>query len=82
MPEPRLEELVLFLARSLVDEPEKVEVASTELNESRVDIEVVVAPDDMGKIIGRQGRTIKAIRTVAKAASVKAGKRVSVEVPD
>jgi predicted RNA-binding protein Jag len=40
------------------------------------------APEDMGKIIGRQGRTIRAIRTVVKAASVKLGKRVSVEVPD
>ena len=41
-----------------------------------------VAPDDMGRVIGRQGRTIRAIRTVVKAASVKAGKRVTVEVPD
>jgi predicted RNA-binding protein YlqC (UPF0109 family) len=40
-----------------------------------------VAPEDMGKIIGRQGRTIRAVRTVVKAASVKLGKRVSVEVP-
>jgi predicted RNA-binding protein YlqC (UPF0109 family) len=82
VPEPRLEELVAFLARSLVDEPERVEVSSSEPDESRVDLEVRVAPEDMGKVIGRQGRTIKAIRTVAKAASVKVGKRVSVEVPD
>jgi uncharacterized protein len=41
-----------------------------------------VAPDDMGRVIGRQGRTIRSIRTVVKAASVKLGKRVSVEVPD
>jgi predicted RNA-binding protein YlqC (UPF0109 family) len=47
-----------------------------------VDLELRVAQDDMGKIIGRQGRTIRAIRTVAKAASVKLGKRVTVEVPD
>ena len=77
----QLEELVLVLARSLVDEPEKVEVTGTE-TDSRVDLEVRVAQDDMGKIIGRQGRTIRAIRTVAKAASVKLGKRVTVEVPD
>lgn len=77
----QLEELVLVLARSLVDEPDKVEVSSTE-TDSRVDLELRVAQDDMGKIIGRQGRTIRAIRTVAKAASVKLGKRVTVEVPD
>ena len=77
----QLESLVLVLARSLVDDPDRVEVSATE-TDSRVDVELRVAPDDMGKIIGRQGRTIRAIRTVAKAASVKLGKRVSVEVPD
>ena len=75
-----LENLLLILARSLVEEPEKVEVSGTEID-SRVDLELRVAPEDMGKIIGRQGRTIRAIRTVVKAASVKLGKRVSVEVP-
>jgi uncharacterized protein len=77
----QLEELVLVLARSLVDEPDEVEVSGTE-TDSRVDLELRVAQDDMGKIIGRQGRTIRAIRTVAKAASVKLGKKVTVEVPD
>lgn len=82
MPEPRLEELVTFLARSLVDNPDEVEVTSTEPDDSRVDIELRVAQDDMGRIIGRQGRTIRAIRSVVKAAAVKADKRVDVEVPD
>ena len=77
----RLENLLLVLARSLVDEPGKVEVSGTE-SDSRVELELRVAPADMGRVIGRQGRTIRAIRTVVKAASVKAGKRVSVEVPD
>jgi uncharacterized protein len=76
-----LEKLLLVLARSLVEEPDAVEVSGTE-TDSRVDLELRVAQEDMGKIIGRQGRTIKAIRTVVKAASVKLGKRVSVEVPD
>ena len=76
-----LENLLLVLARSLVDEPEKVEVSGTE-TDSRVDLELRVADDDMGRVIGRQGRTIRAIRTVVKAASVKLGKRVTVEVPD
>jgi uncharacterized protein len=76
-----LENLLVFLARSLVDEPERVEVSATE-TDSRVDLELRVAPEDMGKVIGRQGRTVKAIRTVLKAASVKVGKRVNVEVAD
>lgn len=76
-----LEDLLRTLARSLVDEPDKVEVSSTE-TDSRVDLELRVAEDDIGKVIGRQGRTIKAIRTVVKAASVKLDKRANVEVLD
>ena len=77
----QLEDLLLFLARSLVDEPEKVEVEGRE-TDSRVDLTLRVAPDDVGKVIGRGGRIVKAIRTVMKAASVKANKRVNVEVVD
>jgi predicted RNA-binding protein YlqC (UPF0109 family) len=76
----QLESLLLLLARELVEEPEKVEVSGTE-TDSRIELELRVADEDMGKIIGRQGRTIRAIRTVVKAASVKLGKRVNVEVP-
>jgi uncharacterized protein len=75
----QLENLLLMLARSLVEKPEKVEVSGTK-TDSRVDLELRVAPEDVGKIIGRQGRTIRSIRTVVKAASVKLGKRVNVEV--
>jgi predicted RNA-binding protein YlqC (UPF0109 family) len=64
-----------------VDEPEKVEVEGRE-TDSRVDLTLRVAPDDVGKVIGRGGRIVKAIRTVLKAASVKAKKRVNVEVAD
>ena len=77
----QLENLLLVLAHALVDDPDKVEVSGTE-SDSRVDLELRVAPEDMGRGIGRQGRTIRAIRSVVKAASVKAGKRVTVEVPD
>ncbi|MCA1716317.1 MAG: KH domain-containing protein [Actinobacteria bacterium] len=76
-----MENLLLFLARSLVDEPEKVEVESRE-TESRVDLTLRVAQGDMGKVIGRGGRIVKAIRTVMKAASVKENKRVNVEIAD
>lgn len=77
----QLENLVRLLTRSLVDEPDAVEVTGRE-DGSRVDIEVRVAEGDMGRIIGKQGRTVKAIRTVTKAASVRLGKRVNVEVVD
>lgn len=77
----QLENLLLFLARSLVDEPEKVEVEGRE-TESRVDLTLRVAQGDMGKVIGRGGRIVKAIRTVMKAASVKENKRVNVEIAD
>lgn len=77
----QLENLLLFLALRLVDEPEKVEVEGRE-TDSRVDLTLRVAPGDVGKVIGRRGRIVKAIRTVMKAASVKANKRVNVEVAD
>ena len=77
----QLENLLLFLARALVDEPEKVEVSGKEMD-SRVDLTLRVAPNDMGRVIGRNGRTIKAIRAVVKAASVPMNKRVNVEVAD
>ncbi len=76
-----LKNLLLLLVRPLVDEPERVEVAASE-SENRVDLSLTVAPDDVGKVIGRGGRTIRAIRTVVKAASVKLEKRVNVEVAD
>jgi predicted RNA-binding protein YlqC (UPF0109 family) len=64
-----------------VDEPEKVEVEGRE-TDSRVDLTLRVAQGDMGKVIGRGGRIVKAIRIVMKAASVKENKRVNVEIAD
>ena len=77
----QLENLLLFLARQLVDEPDKVEVTGKE-TDSRVDFTLRVAEGDVGKVIGKGGRIVKSIRTVMKAASVKAQKRVNVEVTD
>ena len=65
-----MEELVRFIARNLVDEPDSVKVESREEGDTVV-ISLSVAPGDMGKVIGRQGRIAKAIRTVVKAASVR-----------
>ncbi|MGI5851308.1 MAG: KH domain-containing protein [Clostridiales bacterium] len=72
-------ELVKFIAKSLVDNPDQVDVREVE-GEQTVIIELRVAPDDMGKVIGKQGRIAKAIRTVVKAAATKENKRVVVEI--
>jgi predicted RNA-binding protein YlqC (UPF0109 family) len=72
-------ELVKYLAQSLVDKPEAVNVIEVEEPNAFV-IKLSVAPEDMGKVIGKQGRIAKAIRTVVKAASVKSKKKYIVEI--
>ena len=74
-----MEELVRFIAKNLVDEPDSVVVESREDGDTVV-ISLSVAPSDMGKVIGRQGRIAKAIRTVVKAASVRADKKYMVDI--
>ena len=72
-------ELVKYIAASLVDKPEAIDVREVE-NEDSITIELRVDPDDMGKVIGKQGRIAKAVRTVVKAASAKSSKPVFVEI--
>lgn len=72
-------DLVEAIAKSLVDNPEAVEVKEIPGNQAVV-IELKVAPEDMGKVIGKQGRIAKALRTVVKAAAAKANKKVVVEI--
>ena len=74
-----MRELVEYLAKSLVDQPDQVTVTETDGPEAVI-IELNVAPEDMGKVIGKQGRIAKAIRTVVKAASIKLPKPVFVEI--
>lgn len=74
-----MKELVEILAKALVDQPDKISVDLIEKEKSIV-IELKVAPDDMGKVIGKQGRIAKAIRTVVKAAATKQKKKVLVEI--
>ncbi|HAS74098.1 MAG TPA: KH domain-containing protein [Clostridiales bacterium UBA8960] len=74
-----MSELVRIIAASLVDHPDSVEVREIEGSQSVI-IELKVAPEDMGKVIGKQGRIAKAIRTVVKAAATKENKRVVVEI--
>jgi len=74
-----MKELVEVIAKALVDNPDEVEV--TEKGEGKnITIELHVAAGDMGKVIGKQGRIAKAIRSVVKAASTKDNKRVDVEI--
>jgi len=72
-------ELVKYIAQNLVDNPDAVQINLKEDDRS-VTIELTVAPEDMGKVIGKQGRIAKAIRTVVKAASVKENKHYIVEI--
>ena len=71
--------LVEAIAKSLVDNPEGVVVSETDSRQGTV-IQLRVAPDDMGKVIGKQGRIAKALRTVVKAAATKDNKKVTVEI--
>jgi len=74
-----MRELVEYLAKSLVDQPDQVAVTETEGPEAII-VELNVAPEDMGKVIGKQGRIAKAIRTVVKAAASRIDKPVFVEI--
>ncbi len=74
-----MKELVEFIAKALVDYPEQVDVTQVE-GERSVILELRVAQEDMGKVIGKQGRIAKAIRTVVNAAAIKENKRVMVEI--
>jgi uncharacterized protein len=77
-----VEELLEYLARALVDKPDEVSVEAFEEEDGTVVLELHVAEDEAGKVIGRGGRTVGALRTVMKAASVRAGHRVLVDVLD
>lgn len=74
-----MKQVLEIIARSLVDHPEAVSVTEVEAEDS-VTLELRVAEDDMGKVIGKQGRIAKAIRTVVKAAANRENKRVVVEI--
>lgn len=77
-----MEDLLAYLARSLVDSPDEVSVDSFEEDDGTIVLELHVAEDDAGKVIGRGGRTVAALRTVMKAAAVRQGTRVLVDVLD
>ena len=74
-----LKELIEFMAKALVDSPDQVKVSEIEGEKTSV-IELSVAKDDLGKVIGKQGRTARAMRTILSAASTKVRKRAVLEI--
>jgi predicted RNA-binding protein YlqC (UPF0109 family) len=76
-----LKPLVEYIVRALVDKPDAVELR-TSVSEGSILYEVKVAPEDIGKVIGRDGRTVNALRTVLTAAALKKGEKVRLEIVD
>jgi predicted RNA-binding protein YlqC (UPF0109 family) len=76
-----MKELLTYIARNLVDNPDAVSVTETQSNGETV-LELRVAPEDMGKVIGRQGRIAKEIRTVVRSVAQRSNTKVSVEIMD
>jgi predicted RNA-binding protein YlqC (UPF0109 family) len=75
-----MKELLEYLARALVDDPDAVEVEQFEEEDGTVVLELAVGDDDYGKVIGRGGRTAQALRVMVKAAAVKENRRVLVDI--
>ena len=80
-PPKDVRELCEFLVLGLVDDPDAVKV-TVEMTDEAIVLRIVVAPEDRGKVIGRGGRVVRAIRSVVRVGAVKSGRRVLVEVGD
>ncbi len=76
-----MKELLTYIAQSLVDYPDQVEVTER-AGDGEVLLELRVAPEDMGKVIGRQGRIAKEIRTLVRSSAQRSGQKVSVDIVD
>ncbi|MBE6956749.1 MAG: KH domain-containing protein [Ruminococcaceae bacterium] len=76
-----MKELLTYVARNLVDNPDQVSVTQHDAD-GEIVLELRVAPEDMGKVIGRQGRIAKEIRTLVRSVAQRSGKRVSVDIID
>ncbi len=74
-----MKDLVEYIAKALVDNPDQVRVSEVEAEQTSV-LELSVAKEDLGKVIGKQGRTARAIRTILSATSAKARKRIVLEI--
>jgi hypothetical protein len=76
-----VEQLIIYLARALVDQPDQVSLRASDVDGARL-YELKVAPEDVGKVIGRDGRTVGALRTLLGAAAQKQGQKVRLEIQD
>lgn len=76
-----VDDLVVYLARRLVDEPDEVRVVRSERDDAVV-LELHVAPGDRGKVIGRQGRIVRSLRTIVRAGGARAGQRTLLEIAE
>jgi len=76
-----MKELLLYMAKNLVDDPEAVTVTEVEAEDGKV-LQLHVAPGDMGKVIGRQGRIAKEIRTIVKTVAQRTGEKITVDIVD
>ena len=76
-----MKELLLYMAKNLVDDPESVSVTEIQDEEGKI-LELRVAEGDMGKVIGRQGRIAKEIRTIVKTVALRTGEKVTVDIVD
>ncbi|WNG57482.1 KH domain-containing protein [Archangium gephyra] len=76
-----MEQLIIYLARALVDQPDQVSLRASDVDGARL-YELKVAPEDVGKVIGRDGRTVGALRTLVGAAAQKQGQKVRLEIQD
>ena len=76
-----MKELLLYMAKNLVDDPDAVTVTEVPDEDGKV-LELHVAPSDMGKVIGRQGRIAKEIRTIVKTVAQRTGEKITVEIVD
>lgn len=74
-----MKDLLIYIAKALVDSPDAVQVSEVQGERSTI-LELKVAPEDMGKVIGKQGRIAQALRIIVKAASIKEGKRIMIEI--
>ncbi len=76
-----MEELLLYITENLLDSPEEISIKTREEGD-RIVLELRVAPDDIGRIIGRHGKVVRSIRSIMRSAAQKQGKYVSVEILD
>ena len=75
-----MKELVVYIAKNLVNNPDAVKIEEYQRGRNQIDLQLRVDPDDMGRVIGRGGRVVNAMRSLVRVAAIKQGKRVNLEI--